>query len=125
MAIRGDRFLELNKVERLRITEHALNRAWEHSGHALTHSVANALFLSSRQLPVSEMLLLGYRPAYARRRKQGESSWYFRFRIFGQELIAVISEDANDGRPVWVTTYARNAQTDIYRAVPAGELALA
>jgi len=105
MATSGEKFLNLAKAETLTITSHALARITEFSGFEPTQAVARAMFRRAEQLKPHEMFPLGYRPAYVRRKEQGVQSWYFRFHLFNQELIAVIQEGSEPGEYVWVTTY--------------------
>ena len=115
MAINGKKFLDLNRTEKLTITQHALDRVYEYSQVRPTKGLASVMFHRSRHVKHPEMITLGYRPAYGRRLQRGEKSWYFRFKVFATELVAVISEKDSSGRFVWTTTYGCNEQTDLYR----------
>jgi len=110
MAVHGDKFLILSKAHAFTIREHALDRVLQHTGLLPTRALAFALFDRSRQLKVADMILLGYRPAYSRRKRRGKSSWYFRFHLFAKELIAVVQKGSEPGEYVWVTTYGLTAQ---------------
>ena len=117
MAITGEKFLTVTKAESFSITAHALDRLDEYTGLAPTNGLALALFARSRQVKVREMRLMGYRPGYERRMANGIRSWYFRVVVFGQELIAVISEGCANGSLAWVTTYSPNAQSNLLRMI--------
>ena len=125
MATTGRKFLRLTKAQEFTISRHALDRVREYSGFDLTHGLASVLFRHSRHLRVDQVLLLGYRPRYGSRLAQGEHTWYFRFRLFRQEFIAVVGEGERPGEYVWVTTYGMNEQTRNYRVVDAEAVAAA
>ena len=83
-----------------------MDRLEQHLGFPPTMGLANTMFSRGRQVKAEEMFLLGYRPSYSRRMSAGVKTWYFLFRVFGQELVAVLSEDGDENAYVWVTTYA-------------------
>jgi len=112
MAVSGERFLELTKAERLEISGHALRRLHERTGWRLSEEESFELFLSAKQVRVPEMMMLGYRPAYGRRLRKGQRSWYFRLLLGGEEAVAVIGQAFGEGGYVWMTTYGRNSQTE-------------
>jgi hypothetical protein len=120
MAITGERFLELSKAECLHVSGHALGRLRTRAGAALSREEALELFRRARHLPVDDLFLLGYRPAYRRRLRNGRKSWYFRMAIRGRELIAVVSQ-MGEGDLAWVTTYGRDPQTDLFCTAVHGE----
>ena len=62
MAITGRRFLDLNKVGDLVITDHAQDRLSEVAGFTPTAALAKVWFQNARQLRADEMHELGYRP---------------------------------------------------------------
>lgn len=111
MAVTGERFLQLSRADVLRVTGHALRRLHERTGRWFSEEEALGLFCRGRQVRVPEMIQLGYRPAYGRRLRNGQKSWYFRLTVGGRELIAVIGQARECGF-AWVTTYGRSAQTD-------------
>lgn len=116
----GDRFLRLAKAREFTLTAHAHDRLEEHLGFRPTRALAHCCFGRARQMRIEALRMLGYRPAFEARARRGEPSWYFRFRVFGEELIAVITPGKAPGSYVWVTVYAVNAQVDRYRwAAPA------
>jgi hypothetical protein len=115
MSVRGERFRKLNGAQHLEVTDHALRRIRQRAGMRLSEREALALFLNARQMRTEDLLVLGYRPAYGRRLRQGQKSWYFRLPLRGCEMIAVIGQ-RYDGSIAWVTTYAPNAQTEELRA---------
>ena len=115
MATTGEKFLRLTKAERFVISGHAMDRVEQCTGMQLTEALASALFHRSRHLRVEEMFTLGYRPAYGKRLRRGEKSWYFRFHLFAQELVAVVSQKDESGEYVWVTTYFPSRQSEHYR----------
>lgn len=115
MAATGAKFLTLAHVESLLLSRHALDRLHEHTGVGLSEEEAYEAFYDGRQLRDTDLILLGYRPAYGRRMNQGQKSWYFRIDVDGQEAIAVIGEGMAPGEYVWLTTYGRNRQTDAFR----------
>jgi hypothetical protein len=119
MAINGKRFLELNRTDRLVVTDHALGRLSDAVVFTPTHALAQVWFRNGRQVRADDMHTLGYRPAYRRRKDHGEQSWYFRFQVFAQECVAVVTRDGEDGPLVWVTTYLPDAQTMRFRGEPA------
>ncbi|MCX7934917.1 MAG: hypothetical protein N3A66_06620 [Planctomycetota bacterium] len=125
MAITGEKFLALNNAAEMIISEHALARMAEGRGEAVDETRALREFLSARQVRSKEIFLLGYRPNYHGRLKQGMKSWYFRLEANSIEQIAVIGQREPDGKIVWLTTYTRNAQTDHYQALSYAELAIA
>ena len=112
MGVTGGRFLELTKAEGLEISGHALCRLRERTGRRISQEEAFELFLCARQVRAGEMIMLGYRPAYGRRLKRGQRSWYFRLVVGSREAVAVIGQDIGEGGYVWMTTYGRNAQTE-------------
>ncbi len=116
MSITGQQFLKVSKATQLEVTEHALRRIRQRAGTRLSEREAMALFLDARYVHPEDLLLLGYRPAYGRRQRRGQKSWYFRLPLAGCELIAVIGQ-RRDGSMAWVTTYAPNPQTEQLRAV--------
>ncbi len=125
MAITGEKFLMLSKAVFFDVSCHALDRLREHSGVDVTEEGALALFEDSRQVRPGEMVLMGYRPRYQARLSAGQKSWYFRFLLFGQELIAVVTEGFTSGQYAWVTTYAPTPQSEIYRLAEYEGLAVA
>jgi len=112
MGVTGRRFLELTKAEGLAISGHALRRLRERTGRRVSQEEAFELFLNARQVRAAEMITLGYRPAYGRRLRRGQKSWYFRLLVGGEEAIAVIGQTIGEEGYVWTTTYGRNAQTE-------------
>jgi len=123
MAITGQRWLQLTRAEHLEVCAHALHRIRERAGRWLNEEQAIELFLSARHVRPDDLLLLGYRPAYHRRLRGGQKSWYFRIVVEGRELIAVIGQQG-DGDFAWVTTYGRDAQTDQLCALSSGPHAM-
>ena len=115
MAITGAGFLNVSKAERFTVSNHALDRIWQHTDLNPTRALATVLFSHSRQVKPFQMMLMGYRPAYARRLKEGKKSWYFRFMLLGEELIAVVTEGSEAGEYAWVTTYHPSQQSEHYR----------
>ncbi len=123
MSVSGNRFLELSGAETFVVTNHALDRIQEQLGFRPTQGLAHVWFSRSRQLSTNDMHSSGYRPGYRRRRAHGQSSWYFGFRVFGADLVAVVSKSDTEHEYTWITTYARNPQADLlcgtYVHVPA------
>ncbi|HNZ18577.1 MAG TPA: hypothetical protein PKK44_09640 [Candidatus Hydrogenedentes bacterium] len=115
MAITGKAFMRVSKATRLEISGHALERIAQHTGLQPTRALAQTLFHRSRQVKASQMWALGYRPGYWQRLAGGQKSWYFRFMLFGEELVAVVQEGALPGHYLWVTTYGATPQSDRYR----------
>ena len=115
MAITGKRFLELNRLDALSISEHAMQRLAQTVGFKPTEALASVWFKESRHLKGDAIFEWGYRPAYSRRVEEGYRSWYFHFRVFGQECVAVVSQRGKTGPLVWITTYAPNLQTIRFR----------
>ncbi|MFO7975034.1 MAG: hypothetical protein R6V12_10420 [Candidatus Hydrogenedentota bacterium] len=115
MAITGSKFMKVSKARKLDITPHAMDRIAQHTGLQPTEGLAHTLFRRSRQVKTGEMRRLGYRPGYARRMANGRKSWYFRFVLFGEELVAVLQEGACAGEYQWVTTYGATPQSDLLR----------
>lgn len=115
MATTGEKFMRLCKAVTLTITSHAMDRMAKPLGWNPTPSLAAAFFRGSRYVKPDQLYRLGYRPAYGRRQRAGERTWYFLFRVFGQELVAVVGKGDGPGEYVWVTTYAPDAQTDHFR----------
>ena len=109
--------MELSRIRELAISRHALARIREYTGLHLNPWEALELFLDGRQLKEREIVNLGYRPAYGRRRKRGTQSWYFLLSLCGEELVAVLGQDYSGNDISWVTTYAPGAQTRELRAV--------
>lgn len=109
LGVFGERFLRLAEASEFSVTVHALDRLEQRLGFRPTRALAHLLFSRARQVRIDDLRLLGYRPRYETRVARGERTWYFRFRVFGQELIAVVAEDRAPGRFVWVTTYGRDA----------------
>ncbi len=112
MGIVGNRFLELSGAKSFIVTTHALERMREFAGFRPTSGLAHVWFSRSRQLSHQEMLQLGYRPSYEHRRAEGIKSWYFRFFVFADEMVAVVGEGEIPGEYIWLTTYGRNLQND-------------
>jgi hypothetical protein len=115
MTVSGERFLELCGARSFVISRHALGCLAKRTGRQLNREAAADLFLEAQQVTRRQMILLGYRPAYAARRSRGEDSWYFRIEVEGCEAVAVVGRGRQDGEYVWLTTYARNAQTEQLR----------
>ncbi len=115
MATTGRKFLKVSKARGLTISQHALDRVREYSGFGLTRGLATVLFRHSRHLRAEQVMLLGYRPRYWGRKAEGEPTWYFSFRIFGEEMLAVVGQGEQPGEYVWLTTYGINEQTRHYR----------
>jgi hypothetical protein len=125
MGVTGAKFLELSKAEAFEVAKHALYRLREHTGFRFSEDEALGLFRAARQVRPKQLIWLGYRPAYGRRKANGQKSWYFRTTVAGREVIAVVGEGDLEGQFVWVTTYGRNAQTDQLRAASYEALAYA
>lgn len=125
MAISGEKFLEVTRARVFRITGHALKRIRERAGRPIGREEAAEAFLEARQVRPEDMYKLGYRPAYGRRKQRGENSWYFRLKLAGRELIAVLTDEGEGEEFCWVTTYGRNAQTNQLQQVEYDNLALA
>lgn len=120
MATNGEKFLALTRAKHFVLSGHALDRIEQYTGLRPTAALAHMLFRRSQYHRAEDLMLFGYRPAYARRVQRGVRSWYFVFSLFGQELVAVVSKGTRLDEFVWVTTYAPNAQTLHYRlAAPA------
>ena len=115
MATTGTKFMQVTKATTLVITSHATQRIAQCVGIPITRGLASALFHRSRHVRYEDLYNLGYRPAYVSRMSEGERSWYFMFHLFGQELIAVLTEGDTPNEFVWVTTYAPSVQTEHYR----------
>jgi hypothetical protein len=115
MAVTGAGFLNVSRARWFAISAHALDRIREHTDLHPTKSLAEVLFNHSRQVKPQEMMFMGYRPGYTRRLKEGQKSWYFRFLLLGEELVAVVAEGAVAGEYTWVTTYHPNEQSEHYR----------
>ncbi len=115
MAITGSKFIEVSKAHKLDISRHAMDRIAQHTGLPPTEALARTLFHRSRQVKTGQMWMLGYRPSYVRRLAHGQKSWYFRFVLFGEELVAVVQEGALPGEYLWVTTYGATAQSERFR----------
>ena len=115
MRITGEKFLKLSRAAELVVSGHALGRVRQHTGASVPLQTALGLFQDARQLRHAEMLLLGYRPRYGLRMRQGQKSWYFRFELAGTELVAVVTEGQLEGQYVWITTYTPNRQTEQLR----------
>jgi hypothetical protein len=122
VGVCGERFLQLAKADEFALTTHALDRLEDHLGFRPTRALAHHFFGRARQVRIETMRLMGYRPAYEARALRGEPTWYFRFQVFGDELVAVVTEGDLPGSYVWVTSYAPNGQMDRCRMVeqPAG-----
>ena len=112
MGVSGERFLELTRAKGLQISKHALRRLHERTGWHVSEEDSFALFLGARQVSAHEMIMLGYRPAYGRRLRKGQRSWYFRLIVGSGEAVAVIGEAVMEDEYVWLTTYGRNSQTE-------------
>jgi len=125
MAITGERFLEVTHAETFSISWHAQDRIREFLGREISEETVFRLFRKGRQLTAQEMIHLGYRPMYNNRLQHGRKSWYFRFELDGCEFVAVIGEGWDEREFVWITTYARNRQTNHYRVATYRQLALA
>lgn len=121
MASSGEKFLEVTKATGLSVTRHALERIKQYTGLQPTRELAHALFRRGVHVRAQELFLLGYRPGLAKRR--GATSWYFRFQLFGEELLAVIAQGDSPGEFVWVTTYGVNGLTAMRRAYFSGAVA--
>lgn len=110
MAISGRNFLRVNETEDFTITRHALERLRERSGKAVAPEAAEAAFEASRQRRHQELMLLGYRPNYRGRLRDGIRTWYFSFAVEGQEMIAVVQQEETSGKMIWVTTYGSEGE---------------
>jgi len=115
MGVSGERFFALSGADTLCITEHALERIEQHCGIALGKAEAYTFLCGSSLLKAEQLMRLGYRPGYDRRKRRGEESWYFRFLLDGEELVAVLSRGGEPGEFVWRTTYGRNPESDLRR----------
>ncbi len=122
MSVSGERFMELSGIQELAISRHARSRIMEYTGLRLTPWEALELFLDGCQLKERDMLALGYRPAYGKRRRQGEQSWYFLLSLHGEELVAVLGQDHPENDIAWATTYSPGAQTKELRALTSERL---
>ena len=131
MAVTGERFLRLSRKGTIEISMHALVRLRERSGTGVTEADARGLFRSATYVKPWQLRLLGYGSRYLERRQQGEQSWYFRFAAAGIECIAVVTEDEEAERLVWVTTLALDSGTeerrfgswaDVQTMAPLGEV---
>lgn len=123
MAITGKRFLELNRVDNVLVSEHAVARLHQWLGFEPTKALASIWFRRARHLKDTAIFDEGYRPAYSRRVEDGYQSWYFLFTVFGQECVAVISRRGKTGPLIWITTYAPNTQTFRFRTARAESVA--
>jgi len=112
MAISGEKFLQVTQATQFEITTHALDRMYEHTGLAPTYGLASVFFSRSRHVKPEEMRLMGFRPGHDRRKASGIRSWYFGFKVFGQELIAVIAEGRETGSLTWITTYGPGVENE-------------
>jgi hypothetical protein len=121
MAITGERFLELSRADHLDVSGHALRRLRSRGGAALSGDEALELFRQARLIPPDDLFLLGYRPAYGRHLRRGRKLWYFRMAVRCREMIALAGQVA-EGDLAWVTTYGRDAQTDLLRVTQCGEV---
>jgi hypothetical protein len=115
MATSGEKFLRLTKASGLRVTHHALRRIRERAGVMLSPDNARHHFGGAQQVRLQQLLLLGYRPRYDGRQRRGHQSWYFKLTLAGQEIIAVVEQDAEPDKYLWVTSYTPDAQTRQYR----------
>lgn len=123
MGVTGTKFMTLTKAARLCITDHAMERIAQYAGIAPTPGLAQAFFERSIHVRHEELRAMGYRPAYGERIRHGRRSWYFQFQVFGDQLIAVLTEGDRTDEFVWVTTYGRNAQTEWLDCTATGRLA--
>ena len=115
MGITGEKFLTLSRAAEFIVSGHALDRIQQRTGAPVGIETAAEAFQNARQLRYADMLLLGYRPRYGQRIRQGQKSWYFRFELAGTELVAVVTEGQLEGQYVWITTYTPNRQTEQLR----------
>ena len=125
MAVNGKKFLDLNRCDEIKVSGHALDRLYKRTGVGLTARQAAGLFTTARQLRPFDLVALGYRPRYGRRRHLGQETWYFLMSIAGREAISVVTRDRVTGQLVWATTYAPNMQTRLFRALEPRDVALA
>lgn len=117
MATTGRKFLKLSQAQGLTVSRHALDRMRQYTGLDLHENLAMLLFRHSEYRSPEQVLMLGFRPRYWGRKAEGQKSWYFRFHVSGEELLAVVAEGDRPGEYVWVTTYGVNDQTRHYRLV--------
>jgi len=122
--ISGKKFLNLNNKESVIITNHALDRIADCMGRPISIQSALKLFEESRQIKYGDLLLMGYRPAFAGRKKKGVMSWYFRLESQESEMIAVISNSQRGDALVWLTTLFENKQTRNFRILNYDDLRL-
>lgn len=122
MTVRGEKWMELSGTRELEVTRHALVMLRRRTGRPLSEDEARECFVRGQQVTPDQMLLLGYRPAYGRRRRKCCQSWYFRLDIGGREAIAVVQEGLFEGQFTWITTYAPNRQSREYRLLEADAL---
>lgn len=123
MAINGKTFLRLNKRNQLKCTNHARQRLLQHTKAKLCERDIAKLFMAARQIKPEQMFLLGFRPNYYGRLARNRPSWYFHAQWDGWEIIFVIGQDRHTEEPVWVTTYGRNSQNDMYAVLEYDQLA--
>jgi hypothetical protein len=105
----GQTFLNSSGVETLTISTQALDKIGEHADLHPTRALASVLFGNSRELSVGEMRRRGFTPGPTRRLLRGERVCYFRFQVFGQDLMAVVCQGEGNGEFIWETTHAPGA----------------
>ena len=118
MAITGEKFLQLEGITNFIIMDHAkskirlkLNMYRKISEEEMLH-----LFKNARQISFEELHFKGFRSRHFGRKSKGQNSWYFVFKLFNEEMVAVISKKENKPDLMWVTTFTHNSQSEMLKA---------
>lgn len=109
MASTGRAFLNTQGRSTLTIDQAALDAVRAYTGFGLTRGLALVLFRHGRRLRPEDVAAMGLPARYRGRTAGGERTWYFRFRIFGEELVAVVGEGDRRGEYLWLATRAVHA----------------
>ena len=99
----GESFLNAHPGHSFIVAPRALEKLASYTGFPATRAVAMAMFRRAHRVRSCELWPMGSW------REGGSDSkrtrWYFRFRVFSQELIAVVSEGEDDKTLEWTATY--------------------
>ena len=99
----GEKFLTDREGQSFVIAHRALERLADYTGFPATRAVAMAMFRRAYRVRSCELWPLG--AWHANSSDQPRRRWYFRFRVFSQELIAVVSEGDTENTLEWTATY--------------------
>lgn len=99
----GESFLNVHQGQSFIVAPRALEKLAAHTGFPATRAVAMAMFRRAHRVRSCELWPMGSWRSGSNEGKR--TRWYFRFRVFSQELIAVVSEGEDEKTLEWTATY--------------------